>query len=616
MIRICKCLSEMKSPPVDESGKEKGVRQNKIITLADGTRVTEHNLSVTETLPDGTVVSKSRTSRTYASQGPHDTLKKSITTSITRTDAITGVRTITTTEEIITAAKDVEAEPNSTETQKLPDGSSVITTKTSNVLSDGSLSAVVTKVHMNKKSSLRNVHDDNGPTFGPSPPRPVLLPAQDSPRVDVLHSNHQDDYDARIKRKEAQNRQTAPGIEMIDANDGAAVPPASSPGVEMVVGPDIRGKAERTKQLGGSTASRLETIDNGTEEPIPMNFHSADPDRSYVGAALISNDNKPPYLDKDDMKLNANRTISALETLNDGSEEEPIPLSFHTDTIAEHSKMLDLESGPSNTTAANRDPSSIDAHLKPEKNEKSGRFTFGSKPWSERFSGDYVAGSNINLAVATPVMGDDAEKPIYEATSYEAKTPIYKTWKCIAITLVLLAVIGVVVGVAVTSIVQPEETPVLIEYVTASPTAKPTVAPTSERDIILAQTIERSVLMRNASFDNMTSNNPRKEALNWTQHTDSMQLEPTDPNLSQRYTLALLAFQLDHAVWFNEPDVNATSNETLDATDDSSEEIIDWLSPTDECDWFGVTCVDGVVTEIDLCEFFASILSHFFFCVV
>jgi hypothetical protein len=83
-----------------------------------------------------------------------------------------------------------------------------------------------------------------------------------------------------------------------------------------------------------------------------------------------------------------------------------------------------------------------------------------------------------------------------------------------------------------------------------------------------------------------------------------LKLSPTDPNLGQRYTLALMAYRLDYTMWFNELDLNATD-------DAASDEIIDWLSPTDACDWFGVTCVDGLVTEIDLCEYLVlGVLFH------
>jgi hypothetical protein len=62
-----------------------------------------------------------------------------------------------------------------------------------------------------------------------------------------------------------------------------------------------------------------------------------------------------------------------------------------------------------------------------------------------------------------------------------------------------------------------------------------------------------------------------------------------------------MAFQLDYSVWNNEP--NSTSNETADDVDAMSDKVNDWLSGEDVCEWFGVKCTDGIVTEILLCEF-------------
>jgi hypothetical protein len=556
-------------------------------TLADGTRV--HELKETQTLADGSLIIKERTSRTFPQS--QVSLKKSIKTSITRTDP-DGVCTTTTTEELITAPNTVAAEPSSTKAQVLPNGSRIITTKTSNVLSDGSISSVVTKIHMNKSSSQDvqhpfSAHNDVAAS------RPEMI-SQDTPRMDVLssnqpvlppgfHSSNNDDYDARLKRKEAQHRQT-PRLELVGSNDGAVVPP----GVEMVVGANSRPKQLNSKEL---KSSRIETIDNGSEEPIPMSFHASSAMQPLVGVALMDS-KQPPMIDTEHLKTS--RLASALETI-DNHSDEPIPMNFHKTTITEQSKLLDVETGPMNCSAQ-----TLDDYLKPEQEEKEGRHTFGS---SSRGLSGFMSNSAANLAVATPVL-DDVDKPVYEATAYEATTPIYKTRKCMALTLMLLVVIGVVVGAVVATITKNTEVKLekTVITVTSPPTSAPTLAPTTERDVILAHTIESTILKRNATFGNMSENDPRLRALEWIQHTDQMQLGTTDPNLIQRYTLALMAFQLDYTVWNNEP--NSTSNET--AEDDAgamSDEVINWLSGEDVCEWYGVKCKDGMVTEIHLCKF-------------
>jgi hypothetical protein len=576
--------------------KSKDVKETKK-TLADGTLIKES--LETEILSDGTVVSKSRTSRSYPRRDENP-LKKSIQTSITRTDANGVVITTTSTEELITAPDAIEAEPNSTETHRLPDGTGMIITKTANVLSDGSLSTVVTKVHMNR-SSAKSAQNQAGSQPAPHPdpihaPRLHVLHSEDQPSQPPGFHNHtgQDDYDVRLKRKEAQDRQTRgqnmPGIEMICPNDGA---PASSlapvPGAQMVVGPDSRSKAEDSKQLKSSTIGGIEAIGGGSEEPIPMNFHAANT-AQIVGVALVEDMKQAANMGKEDIK--SSLTTSVIETI-DNDYGAPTPTNFHRTTSAQDSKAFDLESGPVNRADKSL---STEELLKPEKSHKS-RWTHGSSHDSGNFGGDYTSDSNANLAVATPVMeDDDFDKPTYEATPYEAKTPLYKTKKCTFVTLLLLVMIAVIVSVTVTNLARKTVDPPPVEYVTKEPTSSPTLPPTSSRDVILARTIESDVLKRNATFRNMTNSDPRMQALNWIRSTDELQLEPTDPNLSQRYTLALMAYQLDYTVWFNDPDVNATD-------DAKSDEVIDWLSPTDACDWFGVTCVDGFVTEIDLCEF-------------
>jgi hypothetical protein len=118
----------------------------------------------------------------------------------------------------------------------------------------------------------------------------------------------------------------------------------------------------------------------------------------------------------------------------------------------------------------------------------------------------------------------------------------------------------------------------------------------------IPEELEKSALKRNATFSTIPNFNPRARALDWVLYTGDMQLEATDPNLIQRYTLAVMAFQLDYTVWNNDP--NSTSNET--AEDDASaisDEVINWLTGEDVCEWYGVKCTEeGVVTEIHLCK--------------
>jgi hypothetical protein len=99
-----------------------------------------------------------------------------------------------------------------------------------------------------------------------------------------------------------------------------------------------------------------------------------------------------------------------------------------------------------------------------------------------------------------------------------------------------------------------------------------------ERDFI-----QEWALKRNATFCDLSIYDPRMQALEWIVFNDDRKLKDTGSNLIQRYTLALLAFQLDFEAW------------------EISKQF--WLSETDVCEWYGVTCLDGTVTEISLGEF-------------
>jgi hypothetical protein len=108
--------------------------------LADGSRITKY--TETQTLLDGSGVVKTRVVCTGNLDSP-DRAKKEIITTITRTNPDGKVGTIITTEETITDPHATTSEINpgeqndgtrSTKTYSLPDGSRVIVTKSTSVL--------------------------------------------------------------------------------------------------------------------------------------------------------------------------------------------------------------------------------------------------------------------------------------------------------------------------------------------------------------------------------------------------------------------------------------------------------------------------------------------------
>jgi hypothetical protein len=134
----------MEIAPESSNGEMQDIR-TRSKTLANGTCVKVFKEKQKQL--DGSLVTKQRTIHTYPNLADDDNqLKKSIKTCIMRTDANGVVRSITTTKEKITLINRKQLKPNGTETQRLPDGSKIISTKTSSVLADGSFSTVITTV--------------------------------------------------------------------------------------------------------------------------------------------------------------------------------------------------------------------------------------------------------------------------------------------------------------------------------------------------------------------------------------------------------------------------------------------------------------------------------------
>ena len=222
------------------------------------------------------------------------------------------------------------------------------------------------------------------------------------------------------------------------------------------------------------------------------------------------------------------------------------------------------------------------------------------------------------LAVATRV-DPSMDEPIYAAIEYDpdSKPPLFHNRRCRVYTALSLLLFTIVVSlVVVYSTKKGKEDTVQkqIIYVTLAPTPRPT---TNREALGINNLIEEKVLQDNARFNSMDENDPRLLALDWILHKDEMQLESFDSNLSQRYVLALIAFQLDYQVWTscggNYWDTEVTCTVDINGTD-PEEEYRRWLSGTNECDWYGVECLGGIVREIRLREYLQS--QHFGFLLI
>jgi hypothetical protein len=142
-------------------------------------------------------------------------------------------------------------------------------------------------------------------------------------------------------------------------------------------------------------------------------------------------------------------------------------------------------------------------------------------------------------------------------------------------------------------------------------TEVPTLPPTTDREALgINNMIEENVLQRNATFHGMVKDDPRWLALDWILHKDGMQLGKNDLNLYQRYVLVLLAFQFDSLAWsscggnytYGDMARNTTCTIENENATDATEEHVRWLTSTNECKWYGVTCLDGKVRSLQLRE--------------
>lgn len=196
--------------------------------------------------------------------------------------------------------------------------------------------------------------------------------------------------------------------------------------------------------------------------------------------------------------------------------------------------------------------------------------------------------SDKGLAVACPVT--DEEQPVYVASHYEPSVAIstYKSTKCYIYTALALLLKGAAIAIGVACVATDRF---------GTPEAKE-----RDREARILKVIEDNVLERNGTFGDMSESDPRYVALDWIHHNDGLKLTYTSSNLLKRYILTVLAFSFELNSW-ECGTVGDIDSCNINMTDDY-DDYLPWLTPTDECMWFGVECDDrGFVVGLDLCEF-------------
>jgi hypothetical protein len=150
-------------------------------------------------------------------------------------------------------------------------------------------------------------------------------------------------------------------------------------------------------------------------------------------------------------------------------------------------------------------------------------------------------------------------------------------------------------------IIVPVPTPVLVP-VPVAPVTVPTLQPitgicpgiTDEERV--AQIL--AILDAVADPDDIRNNDtPQGLATTWIIAQDEFNVCPDYPKLVQRWTLAVMYYSTNGDAWFQcSANPNAVDLCGIQSPFEGEERF---LSPVSECEWAGIQCIDGCVTEVE-----------------
>ena len=206
---------------------------------------------------------------------------------------------------------------------------------------------------------------------------------------------------------------------------------------------------------------------------------------------------------------------------------------------------------------------------------------------------DFGATTEGGLAIAVAVNEPDEDIFIPSAIEYDpdAKPPLYKNrrfrlYGFLALFFVVLVTIGAVTGVTLSK--ANNEANVMA----------PTAAPTTYRESFGIQAqIERLV----GAEVLKSPNSSYSRALNWIMYDDPMQITPSNPSFTQRYTAAYIYFATTtDGPWYScnpppDPWVDNSNCSFKLLTGIFPLRYVDvpaaaWLTNTSECEWAGMVC--------------------------
>lgn len=552
--------------------------------LPDGTHIKTKTSIRTE--PDGSSVTKKRTvtyPRTSEFAGQSVPNRKVVKTTIIRTNPRGEVCSeITTEEKISKNGSNLVSGDDDILPSIIRDESRVIVATNISQLEDGTSSLAVTKIILN--------HVDENPEL-----QDVLQQRSSSPGItgscptssQVLSSNH-----PKINPRGDTNRETGTNdVKILSIN-------------QQPLNTELHQRSEKVPCEGiNSIKSPCLKIISDVEAAHPAQDCS---NRNAVINLMIKHAAPSKRQMREEYGCMKDRMQNIFQNgdfpeMIDNSHNEPVPIGCLTSKSSQHDEEEIICDHTKNEWSTAAVTSGHQKHNISKTDNATGHHmvdAFDCNYNCPLFQSDSIE-NDVKLAMATPINVQEVDKPIYEATKYtpNLNQPLHRNMRLMAFTIMLLLMMGAIISLAVVygAKAMQEEDEYKSTYIPMESTAAPT--PTTERDIFsgVKETLEKEVLKRNATFNNMSRDDPRLLALDWLMHNDEMQLEEADTKLNQRYILALLAFQFDSPGWYS-PQTNGSL----------------WLKSKDECEWYGVHCVDHAVIGLDLCKSILCVIVVYF----
>ncbi|KAL3778965.1 hypothetical protein HJC23_009730 [Cyclotella cryptica] len=349
----------------------------------------------------------------------------------------------------------------------------------------------------------------------------------------------------------------------------------------------------------------LDSVDHELP-PLPVNLHSQTCDgwhktkmvEGIVTHSSINDEGPSLPLNVTWADLAITEKLSGVDAATRLKSDQSDSSVVHPPPVAEsnHSNLLDQALLAHVQQARAEFPEvhiNYEPHLSPRVSQRYDGTPSASSdvPSQSRPSGPRHEEEEILIPEAFPVEAN-APAEVTDVEVAELFEPDQSTFRlkkhhaCIALT--LFAAVAIALGATVyftrdtsPSIGSAKET------LMSTPSSQPTsllpstqpsfIQPSSQPSQSVKGAIEKNVLKRNVTFDELEDTDARVFALDWLNNEDTT-LVTSDQNLFQRYILVLLAFEYSNLGWLS--DVKSDGN---------------------ECSWLGVVCdEDGLVIKLML----------------